>query len=220
MKASSASNSDDNAVKTPSKLIHWARLYDMGSALPFGPMKANQKTIFELAKIEPGEIVMDIGCGPGRLAIAAKELLGSDGDVSGVDASSEMIDQARRNAAKMAVDVNFKTGLFEDIPLSDNTFNLVLSSMVLHHLPEAVKRQGFAELRRVLKPGGRFVAVDFRTFENGPVKAIVIAIGQRHILGAQTQILPAMMEEAGFKDIEAGVIKYREMAYVRGIAGS
>ena len=129
-----------------------------------------------------------------------------------------MIGQARRNAVKKAVDVDFKTGLFEDIPFPDNTFDLVLSSMVLHHLPEEVKRQGFTELCRVLKPGGRFVAVDFRTFEKGPVRAVVIAIGQRHILGAQTQLLPGMMEEAGFKEIEAGVIKNREMAYVRGIA--
>jgi len=85
---------------------------------------------------------------------------GPDGDVHGIDGAPEMIQVARRKAAAAQLDVAYDVGLIEDIALADATFDVVLSSLMLHHLPGGLKRQGIAEIARVLKSGGRLVTVD------------------------------------------------------------
>jgi demethylmenaquinone methyltransferase/2-methoxy-6-polyprenyl-1,4-benzoquinol methylase/phosphoethanolamine N-methyltransferase len=72
-----------------------------------------------------------------------------------------MVERARRNAARAGVGVRFEVGVIEALQYPDDHFDVVLSSMMLHHLPDELKRRGLAEIRRVLKPGGRVVAVDF-----------------------------------------------------------
>jgi ubiquinone/menaquinone biosynthesis C-methylase UbiE len=137
-----------------------ARYYDLQSwLLTLGRERAFRERLVDLARMEPGDAVLDVGCGTGTLAIAAKRRVGAPGTVIGMDASPEMIERAQRKAAKAGSDVAFRTGTVEALPFPDAQFDVVLSTLMLHHLPRPLRRQ----CARVLKPGGRVLAVDFAT---------------------------------------------------------
>lgn len=141
--------------------IRWPRWYDAMNRIHFlGREDRFREWTVDLAEIAPGQAVLDVGCGTGNLTMAAKRRVGADGEVHGVDAAPEMILEAERKAALKGLDINYQVGLIEDIPLPADKFDVVLSSLMLHHLPKDLKRRGVAEIARVLKPGGRFVAVD------------------------------------------------------------
>ncbi len=112
------------------------------------------------AGIVAGEHVLDVGCGTGVLTRLAAEAVGSSGSVVGIDPSPGMIAVARGNKVKAASRAEFRLAAIEALPFPDATFNLALSSFMLHHLPPDVKRAGLREVHRVLKPGGRLLAVD------------------------------------------------------------
>jgi ubiquinone/menaquinone biosynthesis C-methylase UbiE len=150
------------APQTEGKMVHWARLYDLGtSLLSLGRLAALHRKIVELAGISSGEWILDVGCGPGRLAIVAASVAGPAAETCGIDPAPEMVALARRKAARAGVRVRFEVGVIEALPYPDDHFDVVLSSLMLHHLPDEVKRRGLAEIHRVLRPAGRLVAVDF-----------------------------------------------------------
>jgi len=114
----------------------------------------------ELARIRPGESVLDIGCGTGTLAIAAARVVGPDGRVCGVDPSSELLARAAKKARRAGVEVELATGSGEKLPYENASFDVALSTLVFHHLPGPAVHDTFAEIRRVLRPGGRLFVVD------------------------------------------------------------
>ena len=186
--------------------------------LSLGKAPAIRKTTVKLAHVAPGEKVLDVGCGTGSLAIDAKGKAGPAGEVHGIDAAPEMIEVARQKAGRKRVDVGFQVGLIEDIPFPDGQFDIVLNSFVLHHLPEDLKRKGFAEIHRVLKPGGRFLVADLAATGDsviGRVMAVLTGHGRMHSDVGQ---LTAMMEEAGFAEVEEVKTKYKQVLFVRGKA--
>lgn len=152
--------------------------------------------------------------GTGSLAIVAKAKAGPDGEVHGIDAAPEMIEVARRKADNAGADVRFQVGLIEDIPFPDDQFDLALSSFMLHHLPDDLKREGFAEIYRVLKPGGRFVTVDFGAPSNSLISHLMLLFGHSRTQ-SNVQELMTMMEDTGFREVEAVQSKYRELAFIR-----
>jgi ubiquinone/menaquinone biosynthesis C-methylase UbiE len=91
----------------------------------------------DLAGLKSGDSVLDVGCGTGALAMAAKQRVGASGKVHGIDASPEMIARARKKANKRGSDVGFRTAVVEELPFPDETFDAVLSTLMLHHLPGA-----------------------------------------------------------------------------------
>src|SRR5262245_43515608 len=135
-----------HALHTEGRAIHWARLYDFGTRLmSFGRFSALHRRMLELAAVAPGERILAVVCGPGRLAIMAGRVAGPAGEASGVDPAPEMIDLARRNAARAGVPARFDVGMIEALPFPDDHFDVVLSSMMLHHLPDDLKDRGLAE---------------------------------------------------------------------------
>jgi ubiquinone/menaquinone biosynthesis C-methylase UbiE len=147
---------------TRGRVLHWAAAYDLLAwLLLLGRERPFRERLVRLARLEPGESVLDIGCGTGSLAIAAKRRVGLQGSVQGIDASPEMIARARRKARKAGVDVTFTTGVVEKLPFPEARFDAVLSTLMLHHLPAAARDQCAREIRRVLNPRGRVLAVDF-----------------------------------------------------------
>ena len=198
-------------VETKGKVIRWARFYDLATWLmTFGREPGIRRMTIELAGIKDGERVLDVGCGTGTLAIAARRRTGSAGEAHGIDPSAEMIAVAREKAAKVGVDAQFQTAVMEKLPFPDGHFDLVLSSLMLHHLPADVKRAGFAEVRRVLKSGGRFLAVDIADF--GGFFGHIIGL---HKTAGKLGEAPAMLREAGFGDADLGRTKYKPLWVLR-----
>jgi ubiquinone/menaquinone biosynthesis C-methylase UbiE len=114
----------------------------------------------ELARIAPGEAVLDLGCGTGTLAIAAAEKAGPSGSVCGVDPSLELLGRAERKARRAGVGVRFLTASGERLPFDGDSFDVVTSTLVFHHLQGPAVHDTIAEIRRVLRPQGRWFCVD------------------------------------------------------------
>lgn len=150
-----------HGTPTVDRVLHGARAYDvLVWVLTRGRERRFREHLSDLAHIGPGDSVLDVGCGTGRLAMVAKDRAGEGARVCGVDPSREMVARARRKAARARVDVGFETAAVEALPFPDATFDAVLGTLMLHHLTDEGRHRGIAEIGRVLKPGGRFLAVD------------------------------------------------------------
>ncbi|MGB3778631.1 MAG: arsenite methyltransferase [Tunicatimonas sp.] len=113
----------------------------------------------EHAHIKAGDTVVDLGSGAGNDCFVARSLVGESGQVIGVDMTPAMIDRARQNTKKLGYDnVSFHYGEIEELPLKDNTADVVVSNCVLNLVPD--KARAFAETYRILKPGGHFSISD------------------------------------------------------------
>jgi len=120
-----------------------------------------RRRTLSVAALKPGDRVLDVGCGTGVLTRLAAETIGPEGVVIGIDPGPRMIDAARHNAARKNSRAAFGLGVIERLAFDDDCFDVVLSSFMLHHLTVDLKRAGLGEVRRVLKPGGWLVIVDF-----------------------------------------------------------
>jgi len=148
---------------TRGSVIHWARFYDpVVTLLTLGRAPALRDEAADLAAIQPGESVLEVGCGTGQLTQRARARAGSSGLVCGIDPSAEMIRVAREKAQRANLTVDYRVAAVEALPFANGTFDVVLSSLMMHHLPEDLKALGLAEVRRVLKPGGRLLIVDMQ----------------------------------------------------------
>ena len=150
-----------------------------------------------LAGLQPGDAVLDVGCGTGTLALEVARLVGRAGRVAGVDPGTEQIAHARSKAARRNVPIDFQIGVIEQLPFPDQTFDVVLSTLMMHHLPAPLKRQGLAEIARVLKPGGRLVIADFKHKKERAGQA-----ARFHAGGSRIQDLAALVSDAGFQQVE------------------
>jgi len=110
-----------------------------------------------------------LGSGAGNDCFVARAIVGETGKVVGIDFTDAMLEKARKNKAKLGFqNVEFVKGDIEDMPLEDNQFDVVISNCVLNLVPD--KRKAFAEIKRVLKPGGHFCVSDVVVKGNLPEK--------------------------------------------------
>ncbi len=208
------SHATDQAPETKGNVIHWAGPYDFFTNLLLQP---SQKSIGSLAQVKPGDQVLDVGCGSGRLTFAAHAWAGAGGQATGLDPSPEMIEVARKNAARAGLKAKFELGVVESLPFPDASFDVVLNRLMLHHLPGDLKQRGLAEMRRVLKPGGLCLVVDFEPPKSGLLRMIV----ENHLTpmaNVDVRGYVPLMKEAGFTEIVTGPTSSKLLSYVRGRA--
>lgn len=195
-------------------VVHWAARYDLMLALvTLGREGTIREKMLDLAKLEPGDSVLDVGCGTGTLAIAAKRRVGATGSVYGIDASPEMIARARTKAKRAKMDVSFETALAESLPCADARFDVALSTVMLHHLRRAAREQCLQEIRRVLVPGGRVLVVDFGK-HTGHQRGL-LAHFHRHG-GVALSDLVALVSGAGLNVVESGAMGVGRLQFVLG----
>ena len=156
------------------------------------------------AELAPGEVVLDLGSGGGIDCFLAARQVGPEGRAIGLDMTPEMIKLARSNAKKVeATNVDFRYGEMEDIPLSDASVDVVVSNCVINLSPD--KDAVFAEIYRVLRPGGR-ISVSDSVITHGDVPQSV-RDDMREWAGCIAGALPeqdyvSKLQAAGFSDVE------------------
>jgi len=155
------------------------------------------------ASLKEGETVIDLGSGGGLDCFLAAKKVGSKGRVIGVDMTPEMLDKARMNCLKSDYkNVEFRLGEIENLPVADNTADVVISNCVINLSPE--KQRVFDEAFRVLKRSGRLVISDIVLLGDMPEavrKNLLAYIGC--ISGAEMKsTYIRMIENAGFQEVE------------------
>lgn len=195
------------APHTKGLVIHWAARYDLLAwVLTRGRERAFREHLISLAGLQPGNSVLDIACGTGTLAIAATRHVGPTGAVFGIDASPEMITRATHKAAKAGASACFQLAAAEQLPFPDARFDVAFSTLMLHHLPRNTRQQCATEIRRVLKPAGRVLAVDF-------AKRGLFAHFHRHGHLAIEEIV-AVLGNAGFTVVSGGPVGMSDLNFV------
>jgi len=116
--------------------------------------------LIEQAGIHSGQLVLDLGCGTGTLAIMVKRAH-PGAEVVGLDADPHILRIAAAKAERAGVQVKFDRGMAFDLPYQDRSFDRILSSLMIHHLKTPEKHKTARELYRVLRPGGELHVVDF-----------------------------------------------------------
>jgi SAM-dependent methyltransferase len=156
-----------------------------------------------IASLNKGETVLDLGSGGGLDCFLAAKQVGETGHVIGVDMTPEMIEKAHANAGRMNLpNVEFRQGYLEQLPVEDDSIDVVISNCVINLTPDKFKV--FGEIQRVLKPGKRVAISD--VVSNGPVpkalKENVEAWGD--CLGGALEIKEYTrgLQEAGFENIK------------------
>lgn len=169
-----------------------------------------------LAQLQPGEVVVDLGCGGGLDVFLAAQRVGPAGKAIGIDMTPEMIDRARAGAAKLSgINVEFHLTTIDHLPLPDASVDCVISNCVVNLAPD--KRAVFREIHRILKPGGRLAITDIALKRELPkelaqsVSAYVGCIAGALTLGEWS----ALLQEVGFQNVRITDQRHDLNAYAK-----
>lgn len=156
-----------------------------------------------LAELKEGEIVLDLGSGGGIDVFLAANKVGNSGKVIGVDMTEEMVATATKNAKEGKYgNVEFKLGEIENLPIEDNSIDVILSNCVINLTPD--KLVAYKEAFRVLKPGGRILVSDLVTEGKLPeeIKRSFQAWSECTAGAMEKQAYLDTIKEAGFDDVK------------------
>jgi ubiquinone/menaquinone biosynthesis C-methylase UbiE len=184
------------------------RLYDFTVELFFlGRRRANYQTLLSVGVggVQPGQRVLDVGCGTGYFSRLIARTTGPKGLVVGIDPSASMIEYARHKASSIR-NCEFQVGAAEALPFPSDRFDVVVSSLVLHHLPEHLRLPALEEMRRVLRPGGRLLVAEARNPSHGILGLIARAQGYDR-MAQEVPDLAALAGAAAFGDVAEGEVR-------------
>ncbi len=187
--------------------LHWNALtpfYDL--VLSWGMREKRFKNeLIRQAQIQPGQVVLDLGCGTATLTILLKQAH-PDAAVTGLDGDPEVLRIGQAKAEKAGVHLTLDQGMAYALPYPDGSFDRVVSSLMFHHLSTQDKQRAMNEVYRVLRPGGSFWIADFGRPQGtwshfvSPFMARIEAAGDNH-----RGLLLTMLGTAGFQGITSPV---------------
>lgn len=199
------------------KAPFWVRYYDtIVGLVTLGRTRKMHLSTLQLAKLQPGDAILDVGCGTGKLIFVAEKVVGLAGTAVGLDVEAGMIAQAKASVAKAHSRATFDVASITQIPYPDNSFDVVTSSLVYHHLSQTEKVTGLQEVVRVLKPNGRLLIVDLNPARRG----LAVRLPGHNQLAREDYVsreVVEQMETAGFATITAGVHPFNQLSYALGV---
>lgn len=210
------SHGHEPTIQTEGRLIRWASFYDgFANIITLGRISWLRRMTIDQALLEPGENILDVGCGTGSVTIPAKMKVGERGRAAGIDPAPEMITVARQKASRARLEIDFRVGVIEALPFPDGTFDVVTSSLMMHHLPENLQIKGLSEIRRVLKPGGRLLIADMMRPDTSLWKRFFTSLALHRDLQFGLEDLSQMLREAGFEGIKKLEARFLTIWFVR-----
>ncbi len=219
MEKHSHNHEHSHEPQTEGKVIRWAWFYDLMVNRLFGRRSRQMRVVaLHHAELKPGCAILDFGSGAGDLAFEAERIVEGKGRVVGIDPSPEMVAVASKKAAKRESQVQFQVEAAEKLSFADNTFDVVISSFVLHHLPADLQTKVFKQLKRVLKPGGLFFAIDMTAQMHGFSHMLHSHLqGDSGDSGAGLNAAAKALQEVGFRDVAVVDTFSKDVGFVRGI---
>jgi len=205
-------------AQTKGLLIRWASFYDrVVDILTMGQTQHLRNMTVDQALLKPGESLLDVGCGTGGVAIPGKKRVGQNGKVAGIDPSPEMLAVAGQMAAREGLEIDFRLGVIEALPYPDATFDVVTSSLMMHHLPHDLRVKGLAEIYRVLKPDGRLLIADVMRPGGFFLKGLFALLSRHHGIEFGIEALPETLKSAGFSTVTQLDERFRLLGFVRAV---
>jgi ubiquinone/menaquinone biosynthesis C-methylase UbiE len=212
------SHAAEQPAQTEGRLIRWAPYYDLAvNITTLGQARRLRKMTIDHALIQPGDSVLDVGCGTGEIALRAKMRAGKAGQVFGIDPAPEMVTVARNKAARKGLEIDFRVGVIESLPFPDASIDVVTSSLMMHHLPDDLKVRGLAEIYRVLKPSGRLLIADFMRPTGSFLNHLFIAFTRHRGLESGIEDLEESLKDSGFRQIATLEEQVLIIGFVRAV---
>ena len=208
----------ESPARTEGRLVHWASHYDvLVNLMTLGQIRRFRQKTVDLAQLLAGDKALDVGCGTGAVTIPAKKKVGKNGIAVGIDPDPSMIAVARQKANREHIEIDFRVGVIESLPFPDNTFDIVTSSIMMHHLPEHLRIKGLAETLRVLKPGGRILIAEMKRPTGSSFKKFLtsVILHHGHVVEFGLQDLPKLLREARFEEVQELEDHFLTIGFVR-----
>lgn len=189
-----------NQKYIPALSFRWLTpLYDLIIDGPLSIGRMRRGLLAQMGDLRDKKI-LDVGSGTGTMSVLVKQAFPT-AQVVGLDGDPQILDIARSKARSLGIEVQFDQGMSFELPYPDHSFDIVLTSMMLHHLTGQDKQQTAREMYRVLRSGGKLFGADFAAPRSAFGKALRPITRRFERVAENVEgLLPGMFRDAGFND--------------------